>query len=262
MSKIKFGAIEILLPDANISYFFISEDFAGLLGIETNNEAKRILQKELKSQLDQKLYKRISFDQESSCVTISISKPDLMYTVAEYINQLINCPISEADKMFIKNQLISHKRPKKQKWKISDVFAIPLTDGSYIFGQIFSKEYSFPICTLFDIKTTNIPSLEEIVNQRKITSLTIIPIHLDNHKWKVIGNKEINCAIQPISPGSFSSGILNDLGEAYYGLRPWNVNSDPNYLDKLLLPEIKRPDKAIVLNSEERLKYRKEQGWE
>ncbi|MGG2134583.1 Imm26 family immunity protein [Bacillus sp. S2(2024)] len=262
MSKIKFGAIEIQLPDASISYFFISEDFAELLGVETNAEAKKILQKELKSYLDQKMYKRISFDQESNYVTISISKPDLMYIVAEYINQLINCPISEDDKNLIQDQLISYKRPKKQKWKIGDVFVITLTDGSYTFGQVLSKEYSFPTCTLFDIRTTDILSPEEIVNQRKITLLTIIPIHLDSHKWKIIGNEEVNCAIQPISSGSFSSGILNDLAEAYYGLRPWNVNPDPSYLDKLLQPEIKRPDKAIVLNSEERLKYRKEQGWE
>jgi hypothetical protein len=35
----KLGKIEILLPDASTSYFFIDDDLAELFQLETNNEA-------------------------------------------------------------------------------------------------------------------------------------------------------------------------------------------------------------------------------
>jgi hypothetical protein len=51
-------------------------------------------------------------------------------------------------------------------------------------------------------------------------------------------------------------GIVDEFLSAYHGLVPWNDFHDPNYLDTLLAPGIKRPPTARVFTSSELTSYR------
>jgi hypothetical protein len=267
----KLGGIEILLPDASTPYFFIDEDLAELFKLETNNEAVKLLRKTVREKMEPSLYKRINFDYESSAVIIRTTNPELILEIASVINELSNINLTTDEISITKNQLFSHKRPKKQKWKEGDIFQIPLEDGSYAFGQVLWKSYN-PVCGLFNFNKQAVPSLVEIINTPFITVLSLTPNLLDNHRWKVLGNMDVRIqkkdvpkkfnGSSSIGATDFTSGILEDLANAYYGVTPWNVFAEEDFFDQILLPAVKRPSTAKVLSSSERRHYRKERKWD
>jgi len=268
----ELGNIEILLPDATTSYFFIDEDLADLFKLETNNEALKILRKTAREKIEPNMYKRIGFDCESSAVIIRTTIAELILEIAIIINELANVNLSNEEIGITKNQLLSHKRPKKQKWKVGDIFQVPLENGKYTFGQVVWQSYNNPVCGLFDFSETEVPTLEEIISFPFISILSLTPNSLDNHRWKVLGN--MNVSVQKkdvpkkfngtdcIGAVSFTSGTLEDLANAFYGVIPWNVYAEEDYFDQILLPSVKRPSTSKVLSLSERSLYRKEKKWD
>lgn len=268
----KLGKIEILLPDASTSYFFINKDLAESFKLETNNEALKLLRKTVREKMEPNLYKRIGFDYESSAVIIRTTNPELILEIASVINELSNISVTTDEISITKNQLLSHKRPKKQKWKVGDIFHIPLEDGSYAFGQVVWKSYTHPVCGLFNLNKQGVPSLDEILNTPFISVLSLTPNLLDNHKWKVLGNMDVRIQKKNVSKkfngssniGStdFTSGVLEDLANAFYGVTPWNVFAEEDFFDQVLLPTVIRSATAKILSSAERNLYRKERKWD
>ena len=262
----KLGKIEIFLPNASTSYFLINDDLAEFFKLETNNEALKLLRKTAREKLEPNLYKRIGFDYESSAVIIRTINAECILEIALAINELANMTLSEEEISITKNQLLSHKRPKKQKWKVGDIFQIPLENGTYSFGQVLWKNYTQPVCGLIDINATTVPTIEEIINNPFISVLSITPNSLDNHKWKVLGNMNVNIQKDDVSEKfngtpcigakSFTSGILENLANAFYGFSPWNVLADMGYFDQILLPTVERPSTAKLLTLSERELYR------
>lgn len=61
------------------------------------------------------------------------------------INDLANVNLTAEEISITKDELISYKRPKKQKWKVRDIFQIPLENGTYAFGQVVWKNYTQPV---------------------------------------------------------------------------------------------------------------------
>ena len=110
----KLGKIEIFLPNASTSYFLINDDLAEFFKLETNNEALKLLRKTAREKLEPNLYKRIGFDYESSAVIIRTINAECILEIALAINELANMTLSEEEISITKNQLLSHKRPKKQ----------------------------------------------------------------------------------------------------------------------------------------------------
>ncbi|MGG3572860.1 Imm26 family immunity protein [Bacillus gobiensis] len=268
----KLGKIEILLPDASTSYFFIDDDLAELFKLETNNEALKLLRKTVREKVEPDIYKLIGFDYESSAVIIRSTNAELILEIALVINELAKVNLSAEEISITKNQLLSHKRPKKQKWKVGDIFQIFLEDGTYVFGQVVWKSYTHPVCGLFDINKSDVPTLEEIISNPFISILSLTPTSLDNHSWKVLGNMNVRVQKKDVSEKfngsscigsmSFTSGILEDLANAFYGVTPWNVFAEEDYFDQILLPTVKRPSTAKVLSLSERNLYRKERKWD
>ncbi|WP_162800325.1 Imm26 family immunity protein [Oceanobacillus zhaokaii] len=261
-----------MLPDASTSYFLIDNDLAELFKLETNNEAIKLLRKTVREKIEPYLYKRIGFDYESSAVIIRTTNAELILEIAIVINELANANLSAEEINITKNRLISHKRPRKQKWKVGDIFQIFLEDGSYSFGQVLWKNYTQPVCGLFDINKNAVPTLEEIINNPFISILSLTSNSLDNHSWKVIASMNVRIhkedvpeefnGTPSIGARSFTSGILEDLANAFYGVSPWNVLADADYFDQILLPTVTRPPTAKVLALSERNLYRKGKKWD
>ncbi|OQR56483.1 Imm26 family immunity protein [Bacillus sp. CDB3] len=265
------GKIDIFLPDATSSYFFIVEDLAEILKIETNYDALKQFRKILRNEIEKDLYKRIDFGQDSSEVVIRTTNALTILKIAVIINGVINVTISEEEMTEAEQQLLSHKRPKKQKWRVGDIFLLNLSNGTYGFGQVVWKPFGSPVCGLFDLNTGAIPTVEEVSNHSFISVLTVLSSSLDKGDWKVIGNADVRINVEKVlrqhrgldvtGSMSYSDGTLLELANAYYGLFPWNVFYEEDYFDNILLAPFKRPNIAKVLSSIEREEFRKEKNW-
>ncbi|MEI4828792.1 Imm26 family immunity protein [Bacillus sp. FJAT-53711] len=268
---VRLGKIDIFLPDATSSYFFIVEDLAGILKGETNYDALKQFRKMLRNEIEKDLYKRIDFGQDSSEVVIRTTNALTILKIAVIINGFINVTISEEEMTETEQKLLSHKRPKKQKWKVGDIFLLNLSNGTYGFGQVLWKPFGSPVCGLFDLNTETIPTVEKVSNHSFISVLTLLSSSLDKGDWKVIGNADVRIDVEKVpwqhrgldvtGSMSYSDGILLELANAYYGLFPWNVFYEEDYFDKILLSPFKRPNIAKVLSPIEREEYRKEKKW-
>jgi hypothetical protein len=234
--------------------------------METNYEAVKYFRKILRENMDLKDYKKIEFDRESSEVVIRTSNALVMLEIVVLMNKLINFELSKEEIRKVEQKLISHKRPKKQKWSIGDLFLISLSNNTYALGQVIWLSYTEPVCGLIDIYFRKIPDLVEIENFKYISVLSVTSCSLDDYSWKVIGNKDVmieksevdwkHRGGSEIGSISHTSGVLDELAEAYFGIQPWNVMYDDDYFDQLLLPSVTRPSAAIILSPIERERYR------
>ncbi|ALZ64708.1 hypothetical protein FORC13_p223 (plasmid) [Bacillus cereus] len=237
MDKIKFGGLDIYFPKATISRFWISQDFVDFFKVDTNDEALQKIRKYLRENMELKLYKHIEFDCESDAVTISISKAEVMFLVAEMINDLLNIKVLTSEKEKIKKEMHLYKKPKKQKWNVGDIFSIPLQNNMCAFGQILEKIGNYEaFCVLFDGMYEEEASVNEAVCSKNIkVVLTIESYELDKHLYPVVEHRvpvilfPDNEKYDELRYPSHYSSILRDLAEAFQNIRNWK-----HYYDEAL----------------------------
>ena len=267
-------AFDIYLPDESSSRFSIFHDLAELFGEEFNHDALKRLRKLLAAHPDNPKGK-LQSDYEADNVSLTASKPGVIWLAARIINensiQKYKRNYTDSEYQEILEKLRSWKRPKPRKWSVGDYFCIELSNGELAYGQVVAKEYNFPTCALFEAKSRDILSVEDVRKTRVISILHLGPDLLDKGVWKVMGpGKPI--ADPDSSPlgkrgavgtRSFGSGTaLQQLAEAYFGLAPWNVGycGDDHYYDKRLMPDVTRPSNCQWLSEEERQAYRAKHG--
>ena len=165
-----------------------------------------------------------------------------------------------------RNVLITWKRPKPQKWQKGDIFAIPLSDRSFGYGQVLwhQNKKSSVTCALFDCQSKEIKAKEDIVQSNVISVMTIKNLFdLNSGKWKVVGNhslvmKDINIPIEHSGkPGIgmkiYQESTLSDFLESYFMIKPWNhLPFKDSFMDTLLLPGVVRPKKVMILTKEQK----------
>ena len=266
---IQIGTIKVHLPDENQSSFNIFEDLAEIFGLEYQSDAVKLLRKRIKD-----IKPKPSIDYESDFTSIITSNVDTLISVINAISELITDDykldflILDVEKL--KKELSDAKkfRPEPKIWEDGDVFAIPLVDGSYTVGQVLNKLHC--TCALFEARSTN--KKYNIHEFKKFRPISILHLSngnlLNNGYWEVQFNHTVS-----IDPGSGSGGrsgeigsisygrcnAMKDLANAWYGLLPWNVLFDPNYYEKQLLKGVSQPSTVLILNDDDRNRYRKEQ---
>jgi hypothetical protein len=264
----KIGPLKINLPDENQSSFSIFEDLAEFFGKEFQREAVKLIRAKLIS-----VKPKAAIDYESDFTHITTSNVDTLLSVISAIIDLSTQEhkhrFGQVDWAALKEKFINSKKnkPKPKQWLTGDVFAVPLVDGSFAFGQVLEKKYC--TCALFDLRL-----MDSSLNQETFRSLQPVSIvHLsngdllNNGHWQVLFNEKVT--VNPNSGqggrfgeiGSTSYGgcsILEDFSNAYWGLAPWNVMYDENYYDKMLLKGLHRPATILILNEVDRAKYRNE----
>ncbi|MFB3164606.1 Imm26 family immunity protein [Neobacillus sp. 179-J 1A1 HS] len=182
-SSLLVGKIAINFPDYSSKEFFIFEDLAELFNFETNYEAEKYIKKKLKENGT----KKVSIDSESDFVSIQTKSHSLILDIAILINELANVSLDKETIRDLKNTLISVKPPKKQKWRLGDIFTIPIEDGTFYFGQIVELiEGTFPICVVFNLNKSVTPTLQELVSSEIIAAASISSFYLDDFTYKVI----------------------------------------------------------------------------
>ncbi|WP_255495211.1 hypothetical protein [Dysgonomonas sp. 521] len=83
---IKYGNVEIELPNETIGYFSIFQDLTSLFGVECQSEAVFILKNELKKCSD--LNPKPNIDYEADNTHIDSRSADTIFKVAEIIDNL------------------------------------------------------------------------------------------------------------------------------------------------------------------------------
>ncbi len=166
---------------------------------------------------------------------------------------------------FFTNSKKNTSTPKK--WEAGDVFAIPLKDNSFAFGQVLDKENC--TCVLLDMRSGSpVLSVPEFKKLRPISIMHLCKGDLlENGEWQILfrtreafipGDGRGGKAGTIGSRSYGECGAMKDLANAYWGLTPWNVMFDENYYDKLLLLGITRPSNVLILNQRDKIKYRRE----
>ncbi|MEK4069920.1 Imm26 family immunity protein [Peribacillus sp. FSL R5-0717] len=272
--EVKVGVITIYFPNASLSDFFINEDLAELFGLETSHEAAKYIKKTLKDKMESS-FKKLKIDYETNGIFITSIKGDVIVEVANIINELIGFEINKSELAKVNELAKNFKRPKKQKWVVGGIFFIPLSNSSYSFGQIIKKnELGLPIGCLFELVSNEIEEIDNIINKTVVSILPISSESLDNHTWKIIGNKNAIVQFEEVIKGqpknyvrritrkTYSDSSLKELAEALNGIRPWNENVDGNYFDKMLVPSYQKPDNLLFLTREEKINHFKKLGYD
>ena len=270
---INLGCVVIHLPNASLKYFYINADLAELFGLEFNDEVPKKFNSALK-ELPSNRRPKLDIDYEGDLTSVKSNKAEMILEAAILINELAIVPfkkvISSKETEQTKNALMVWKRPKKKTWSVGDVFTIPLSDGSYGFGQILFEKYKIGVnCALFEYKSPTMDKpVKEICRTKLISTLDTTSNLLDNFHWKVMGSLKPVAEVKAFGSTSYSPNALDHLLEAYFGLAPWNDSKKENYYDEMLLPgklfrpAVKRPKTAKVLSPAEREALRISKGYD
>lgn len=138
----------------------------------------------------------------------------------------------------------------KRTWELGSVFAVPLSDGTFTFGQVLEEGGDvitagfFATCS--PTPETNLQSLDK---KRLFSILEITCNHLEQGEWKEIGKKlpvvwkwrfpnfKHRLFHNGVGSKSYTSALVQEFINAYFGLIPWNhyVKMPDNYFDGFLL---------------------------
>ena len=265
---IKYGDIDISMPDETFNCFWMFEDLAERFGVEYQSEAVSLLKSELKNRIDIK--PKPSIDYEADNTHIQSRSADTIFKAVKIVNQLsiskLQATLSDEESEAILAQLMAWKRPKKKKWQVGDVFSMKLKDGSFMFGQVIGRQtmdiqvFKSPTCAIFELrKATAQVSDTELKDSRVIATHNTSSEYLDKGIFSMLFGIEPLTTSDSVDQYSTIGGQhLTDLGNAYYGLEPWNVWGREDWFDKMLCTGISRPKTALILKADARNKYRLE----
>ena len=261
---VKYGNVEIRLPDENLACFSIFQDLTELFGVDFQSEAIVFLKSELKSHTD--LKPKPCIDYESDYADISSRSANVIFLVAGIINDLVakrkKIEVSDTDRQEVFKILKEWRRPRPAKWKIGDVFSLKLKDGTFMFGQIIGTHLTpkSPTCAVFEIKRpTEDVLFEELKGSRAISIQNTDGEYLNKKIFKVLFNTELLADVKQVNENRFTGDAnLLRLCNAYYGLEPWNILYEDTYYDNMLLKGVERPLRVILLDKDARNKYRLE----
>ena len=156
--------------------------------------------------------------------------------------------------------------PKRQKWKVGDLFKIPLADGSASLGHIVAQEREMlnsVTCAFYDAKVpeTCPPQAPPLPSDEALIAC-LFTTHdlLGNGSWTVIGHSSPRVSrkhlpYEDCRRGGWvgakmrGSGIVRQFLDAYYRLAPWDDWADPKYLDAFLIDPSKRPKDLIYVKT-------------
>lgn len=188
---VKYGNVEIQLPDENLACFCIFQDLTKLFGVDFQSEAIALLKSELENHTDLKPKPCIDF--ESDYADISSRSANTIFLVAGIINDLVQkeekIEVSDTDRQKVFKKLKEWKRPRPAKWKVGDVFSLKLKDNTFMFGQIIGTHLTpkSPTCAIFEIKcATEDVLFDELKGSRVISIQNTTGECLNNKTFKVL----------------------------------------------------------------------------
>jgi len=152
--------------------------------------------------------------------------------------------------------------PKKVKINENSIFEIELKDGSSTYG-IFHKHVpkalNSYICSFYNFRNPIDQEVEvDIKNFKPISVQFVSRESLDKKIWPIVKELGKNDIDEQMYSGFLADresykgvkiigcGIIRKFLNAYFGFLPWDMMHDPNYFDKLLLPQAPRPTNKVL----------------
>ncbi|MEW6697622.1 MAG: Imm26 family immunity protein [Bacillota bacterium] len=109
---------------------------------------------------------------------------------------------------------------KKIKAKVGDVFAIPINENLYCFGQIVAQVEPNPkLYVMFDFALDKIPEINSIINKPILAIAHMQDFAINDNEWPIIGNMEV---------------ALKNLKYPFYKIYKGNQMMVMDYLGKLV----------------------------
>lgn len=153
---------------------------------------------------------------------------------------------------------------RRLKWFPGDLFAVPLSDGSFGFAQAVAAVESWAVD--FALLSVRSPQAEPLaappLREDAIAVQATWRTAITGGHWKFVGSTELVISLEACPNQRLISaresrglkhsdwGLLEDFLSAYHGLFPWNLYSAFDF-DSYLLHGVERPAAAIVLGPEQ-----------
>lgn len=250
------GVVEIQGPTVSDKRCSIFLNLTDLFNTGFTSDAQEVLKRRWKEGGNKG---KLDIDAEADSVSITASR-NAIIDLALLINEIAGVnDISQGEIDQAKRVIKSWRQPEPASWKTGDIFSFKLKDGRYGYGQVLNKtKENTPTCLLFSYQSnTELQDIQPVIESTAISILHVHRDHLDQGKWKIIGNTTPRLppdsgpcgAIDSV--GSIHWDGLETLANAWHGLTPWNSFYKEDYLDKYLLTGVTRPQDGILLDRQE-----------
>lgn len=147
------------------------------------------------------------------------------------------------------------KATKQQQCGIGSVFGVEQGDRKYCLGQVLDMMLPNVVsCVFYDLRFRHgfKPPAFDLPFDKIISAMATTPEKLDSGKWKVLGMNRLQLDrqfwpneqyrdLEWVGAKTYGSRIVEKFLEAYFGVIPWDSYADPNYFDKLLFFEHRKP---------------------
>jgi hypothetical protein len=251
---LRYGPIDVQLPDTSCDGFSFMHDLAGLFGVEFNAEAERLLRAELR----RAKVRGVELDHESDYVFAEARSPAGMCAT---LGAVARCTPSElfegCDLSALERSLRAWKRPRGASFRVGDVVAMPLFGGQYGAAQLIhtdSPGLSSVVLLLLDLLANDVPSLAAALESRESTPLAACgdsSVDIASRRWPVIAHQPVPSTIDVpalVARESKRSGAVLRVLESCLGVAPWEARypheHDP-YLLNGRVPPHRRHRRAI-----------------
>lgn len=265
------------LPTASIPKYWLKQDLAELVDVESNGIAQETLEQALR-ETPKQLRDSISVDHESDFVYVYAETAEAIIVTVNAILKIAkkstDARVSKEDLDRLFEACKSWKPQQAQKWETGDIFAIRLKDDSFGFGVVLDSQKP-PRVGLYDHRETSLPPDRGKLSTSSVISVQLVTADLlDEGDWIVVGKQKpgfltlLGRSLRKVTRSGgvsstvIGSGNFSDLADACHGLVPWNSKFEEDYFDRLLKFGVCRPKAAVLLSREEREKYRVAQGWQ
>jgi hypothetical protein len=272
-TAVSLGAVTIRPPSTNEARCSLFEDLAGIMGVETNEEAVERLETGWLRRGHQPL------DIDGGDTALILAGQDVIVEVALLIDELAapshRGNVTPEEVARVRGTVSAWTQPERVPWAVGDVFAIPLADGTFAFGQVL-WEYDFgrnstmraPTCLLLGHRaSTSAAETATLLASPAIAILHVSSENLDLGRWVVVGRAKPArrpfsgpCG-RPDAVGSTSWDGLEILANAWHGLAAWNDYGRDDYLDRFLLRGISRPPGALIIDKPRAANPRARKPW-
>lgn len=227
--------LKLYLPDGDRRSFLIRGDLKPITKVTWQGDAVKKVRKIIK-ELNLKPQPRITY--EESYTAIQSNSPDVTISILRKLIELINSSNTGAITKEKVENIVENIRswiiPKRQKWRVGDVFSLKVQDNSFVFGQVIGE---YPTIALFDIKKSEESIIDsELEKSDLITILHCTPDKLNNSTWKILANLKLlgNKDSGPtgadklrIGHKSFSSSVLDSICNYYwFNVCNWEKEDD------------------------------------
>lgn len=108
---------------------------------------------------------------------------------------------------------------KRKGIRVGDVFAIPIDNERYSYGQIIAKGYGSDCYVIFDIVANEHPLLEQIPNNKVVFLTFTLHQKIAEGEWALLGNAPVNgdVRIPEFKVDVIENGVVRCMVSRYDG---------------------------------------------